>query len=109
MPRSHHRADVARDLAAPVEDAVAALPRDVLFGDVAPPAAQQVTPVHPDGRRVAFAPFSVAAEVGRVLVVHEVVPVGRLVVRVDGQQVELGRSLAGLPAPLSHAVAPFVP
>ncbi len=105
---AHDRADITRDLAAPMKDAVAPLARDVLFTHVTPTTAHEVAAVDADRCRVALPPLGVAAEVGRVLVVHEIVDAGRFVVRIHRKQVELGGSLPRLATPHPNSVASFV-
>ena len=102
MARLGLGADLAADVAAPVEGAAAPLPHDVGLGLEAPAAAHQVAAVHPDGRGVALPPAGaveadgrvVVAEVGRGLEVDEVPPAWLLVVGVGRVEVEAAPSLA---------------
>lgn len=85
-------ADIALDLAAPLESAATSFDDDHLLGLVAPTAAHQIASVHPHRRLIAHPasgaqdsePRILFAEVGRWLGVDQVHGAGWLVLRIVG-------------------------
>ena len=108
MTRFSDGTNITSDLAAPMKDTVTSLSSCVLLSHVTTSAAHQVTSIHTDRGRVTIPPSGVVTKVGWAFIVHEVVNVGRFVVGINREEIELCRSLAGFLASFSHSIASFV-
>ena len=100
--------NVTGDFAAPMKNTVTSLSGCVLFSHVTTSAAHQVTSVYADRGRVTLAPSGAVTEVGWVLVVNEVVDVGRFVIRIDREEIELCGSFTCFLTSFSHPITSFV-